>query len=81
MIIFIYVPTNTSKEKNRKINFDELPKMNSRIKITLIKIMRFGIKVLKWTFKKFNQEVLGFLEKFRKAQNKRFYGYIFAYIL
>ena len=44
MIIFIYVPTNTSKEKNRKINFDELPKRNSRIKI-----MRFGTKVLNFT--------------------------------
>ena len=37
-------------------------------------------KVLKWIFKKFNQEVLGFLQKFVKSQIKRFYAYIFAYI-
>ena len=37
-------------------------------------------KVLKWTFKKFNQEALGSLQKFTKSQNKRFYAYIIAYI-
>ena len=41
--------------------------------------MIWTTKVLKWTFKKFNQEVLWFLLKFAKAQNKRFYTYIFAY--
>ena len=38
------------KETKEKINFDELPKMNSRIKIIKIKNMRLGTKVLKWTF-------------------------------
>ena len=42
--------------------------------------MRFGTKVLNWTFKNFNQEVLGTLQKFGKAQNKRFCAYIFAYV-
>ena len=38
------------KRKNRKINFDELPKRNSRIKIITIKIIRFETKVLNFTF-------------------------------
>ena len=42
--------TNTSKRDKKKINFDELPKINSRIKIITIKIMRFGTKVLKFNF-------------------------------
>ena len=55
------------KDINRKINFDELPKMNSRIKI-----IRFKTKVLKYTFWNLNQEVLGSLEKLTKAQIKDF---------
>ena len=43
-MIFTYVLTNTSKKDKKKINFDELPKMNSRIKIITIKIMRFKPK-------------------------------------
>ena len=43
-------------------------------------IMEKVTKVLKCTFKKFNQEVLSTLEKFGKAQNKRFCAYIFAYV-
>ena len=46
MIIFIYVPTNTSKETKEKINFDELPKKNSRIKIITKKNMKFETKAL-----------------------------------
>ena len=42
--------------------------------------MRFGTKVIKWTFKNFNQEVLGYLQKLTKPKNKRFYAYIFDYI-
>ena len=38
------------KDINRKINFDELPKMNSRIKIIKIKNMKFETKVLKCDF-------------------------------
>ena len=34
------------KRDKKKINFDELPKKNSKIKITSIKIMRFKTKVL-----------------------------------
>ena len=45
-----YILTNISKETKEKINFDELPKKNSRIKIITIKIMRFGTKVLKCSF-------------------------------
>ena len=52
--IFTYVLKNISKRYKKKINFDELPKRNSRIKITKIKNMRFGTKVLKCTFKKLN---------------------------
>ena len=37
-------------------------------------------KVLKCTFKNFNQEVLGSLQKFGKPKIKRFYPYIFGYI-
>ena len=37
-------------------------------------------KVLKFTFKKFNREDLYCLEKLAKAQIKRFYAYITAYI-
>ena len=50
--IYIYMLTNISKKrKKRKINFDELQKKkNSRIKITKIKNMRFGTKVLKCIF-------------------------------
>ena len=40
----------SKKETKRKINFDELPKINFRIRITTIKIMRFKIKVLKCNF-------------------------------
>ena len=48
--IFTYVVTNTSKRGKRgKTNFDELPKKNSRIKITKIKIMRFETKVPNFT--------------------------------
>ena len=36
--VFIYVPKNISKRDIKKINFYELPKKNSRIKITKIKI-------------------------------------------
>ena len=42
--------------------------------------MRFETKVLKCTFKKFNQKVLGSLQKLTKAKIKRFYAYIFVYI-
>ena len=45
-----------------------------------IKNMKFGTKVLKCTFKNLNQEVLGSLQKFAKAQIKRLYVYIIAYI-
>ena len=38
------------KRQKEKINFDELPKINSRIKITKIKNMRFETKVLEYTF-------------------------------
>ena len=51
--LYIYMLTNISKKrKKRKINFDELPKKkkNSRIKIIIIKIMIFRIKVLNFTF-------------------------------
>ena len=50
--IYIYMLTNISKKrKKRKINFDELQKKkNSRIKIIIIKIMIFRIKVLNFTF-------------------------------
>ena len=41
VVIFIYVLTNTYKRDKKKINFDELPKTNSRIRIITIKIMRF----------------------------------------
>ena len=68
--------TNTSKRDKENTNFDELPKMNSRIKITTIKIMRFGTKSLKCTFKILNQEVLGYLQKFGKDKNKTFCSYI-----
>ena len=36
----------SQKEKNRKINFDELPKTNSRIKIITKKNMKFETKSL-----------------------------------
>ena len=42
--------TNISKETKEKINFDELPKTNPRIKFVTIKIMRFGTKVLNFSF-------------------------------
>ena len=42
--------------------------------------MRFETKVLKLTFKKFNQEVLQRLQKFAKDQTKIFYAYIVSYI-
>ena len=45
-MIFIYALANIPKiGKIEKTNFDELPKINSRIKI-----MRFGTKVLKFNF-------------------------------
>ena len=68
------------KDINRKINFDELPKINSRIKIITIKIMRFWTKVLKCNFSNLNGKVLGFLQKLTKAIIKIFYAYIFVYI-
>ena len=37
------------------------------------------LKVLKWTLKNLNQEVLGYLQKFAKAQIKRLYVYSIAY--
>ena len=40
--------------------------------------MRFWTKVLKCNFSNLNQEVLGTLQKFIKAKNKRFYTYVFA---
>ena len=43
-------------------------------------LFKMLFKVLKFTFKKFNQEVLYCLEKLAKAQIKRFYAYITAYI-
>ena len=42
--------TNISKEIKENTNFDELPKMNSKIKIRKIKIIRFETKVLNFTF-------------------------------
>ena len=39
-----------SQKEIKKINFDELLKINSRIKITTIKIMRFKTKALKCSF-------------------------------
>ena len=59
---YVYLQIS-QKETKENTNFDELPKMNSRIKITTIKIMRFKIKVLKRTFKNINQEVLQCLQK------------------
>ena len=47
-VFYVYMLTNISKID--KINFDELPKKNSRIKIRKIKIIRFETKVLNFTF-------------------------------
>ena len=63
----IYAYKYLEKRQKEKINFDELPKKNSRIKI-----IRFKTKVLKYTFWNLNQEVLGSLEKLTKAQIKDF---------
>ena len=49
--MFLYMCLQISqKETKRKNKFDELPKTNSRIKITTIKIIRFKIKALKCDF-------------------------------
>ena len=43
-------------------------------------LFKMLFKVLKRTFKIFNQEVLSYLQKLAKARNKIFYTYIIAYI-
>ena len=68
-VFYIYLQ-NISKRDKRK--------MNSRIKITTIKIMRFKTKVLKRAFKNLNQEVLRTLQKFAKDKNNTLYAYIFS---
>ena len=75
--VYLQIPQKETKENT---NFDELPKINSRIKITTKKNIRFGTKVRNFTFKFFNQEVLQCLQKFIESQNKAFYHYITAYI-
>ena len=47
---YIYAYKYLEKRQKEKINFDELPKTNSRIKITTKKNMRFGTKVLNFNF-------------------------------
>ena len=43
---YVYAYKYSKKIWKRKINFDELPKKNSRIKITKIKNMRIDTKAL-----------------------------------
>ena len=48
------------KEIKENTNFDELPKINSKIKIITIKIIRFKTKVLNVTFKFLTKKFLVF---------------------
>ena len=68
---YVYLQIS-QKEIKEKINFDELPKINSRIKIITKKNMRFGTKVLKCTFWNLNQEVLQRLQNWQNLKIKDF---------